>query len=400
MTFKELGLNEELLEGLYHMNFEEATPIQEQAIPIILEGKDLIACAQTGTGKTAAYILPTLHMMSKSKGKGTKALIICPTRELALQIDNQMMGFGYFTGMHSIAIYGGGDGEDWEQQRTALKTGADIIVATPGKLIAHIQQGYVDFSGVTHFILDEADRMMDMGFRDDIKTIASKLPAKRQNLMFSATMASKIRNLIKEILHEPAQINLALSKPAEGVMQAAYLCNDEHKNVLLGSLIKGKEYLKKIVVFSSTKLKVGTIVRSLKAQGFNVGGISSDFDQDQREEIIKQFKSGKIQILVGTDVISRGIDIKDINLVVNYDVPPNAEDYVHRVGRTARASTTGVAITFINEKDMPAFDDIEKLIETTIVKSQLPNNIGQSPEWNPNYREKRKPRNFSNKKRR
>jgi superfamily II DNA/RNA helicase len=299
------------------------------------------------------------------------------------------MGFGYFTGMHSIAIYGGGDGSDWEQQRTALKTGADVIVATPGKLIAHIQQGYVDFSKVTHFILDEADRMMDMGFIDDIKLIADKLPKKRQNLMFSATMAAKIRKLIKEILHEPAQINLALSKPAEGVMQAAYLCNDEHKNILLGSLIKGKDYLKKIVVFSSTKKKVGSIVRSLKAQKFNVGGISSDFDQDQREQIIKDFKSGKIQILVGTDVISRGIDIKDINLVVNYDVPPNAEDYVHRVGRTARASTTGVAITFINEKDMPNFDDIEKLIETIIHKSELPPEMGQSPKWNPNFKAKR-----------
>ncbi len=389
MTFKELGLHEDLLEGLSHMNFEKATPIQEQAIPIILQGQDLIACAQTGTGKTAAFLLPTLHLLSSQSNSGTKALIVCPTRELAVQIDNQIMGLGYFTGLHSIAIYGGGDGGDWEQQKKALSTGADIIVATPGKLISHIKQGYCNFSQLTHFILDEADRMMDMGFRDDIKFIASQLPKKRQNLMFSATMAPKIRKLINEILQNPKQINLALAKPAKGVLQAAYLCNDSHKDALLVHLLKSKDYLKKIIIFSSTKKKVGSIVKILNANGFKTGGISSDYEQEQREEILRNFRAEKIQIIVGTDVISRGIDIKDINLVVNYDVPPNAEDYVHRVGRTARASTTGVAITLINEKDMHAFAEIESLIESQIHKLNIPEDIGTSPEWNPKRQKRR-----------
>ncbi|HPK09154.1 MAG TPA: DEAD/DEAH box helicase [Saprospiraceae bacterium] len=395
MKFSEFGLSEGLLEGLYHMNFEEATPIQEEAIPIILEGRDLIACAQTGTGKTAAYILPTLELLHREGGSGTRVLIICPTRELAIQIDNQLTGFGYFTGMHSIPIYGGGDGADWDQQKKALSQGADIIVATPGKLISHIQQGYVNFSKISHLILDEADRMMDMGFRDDIKLIASHLPKKRQSLMFSATMAPKIRDLIKELLHNPAEINLALAKPAKGVLQVAYLCNDSDKNQLLVSLIKGKAYLKKIIVFSSTKKKVSTIVSALTQAGFATGGISSDFEQEEREEMLKDFRSGKIQILVGTDVISRGIDIKDINLVVNYDVPPNAEDYVHRVGRTARAETTGVAITFVNEKDMYAFKEIEDLIESSIQKLNISSDIGQSPNWNPTKKKNPKPKKSS-----
>lgn len=381
MTFEELGLHADLLEGLGHMNFLEATPIQVQAIPLILEGRDLIACAQTGTGKTGAYILPTLHKLATMGGKGTRCLIICPTRELALQIDRQIMGFGYFIGIHSIAIYGGGDGSEWDQQKKALTSGADIIVATPGKLISHLNMGYVDFSNITHFILDEADRMMDMGFREDILMIAAKLPKKRQNLMFSATMPDKIRNLIKDLMEDPAQINLALSKPAEGVLQAAYLVRDEHKNDLIVNLIREKSYLRKIIVFTSTKKKVGAIIRSLKEAGFKVGGISSDFDQSQREEVLQQFNAGLINILVGTDVISRGIDIKDINLVINYDVPPHAEDYVHRVGRTARADTTGVAITLINEKDMASFADIEKLIEKEIYKLNLPKEIGISSEW-------------------
>lgn len=381
MTFEELGLHADLLEGLDHMNFIDATPIQEQAIPIILEGKDLIACAQTGTGKTGAYILPTLHMLGENKGKGVKCLIICPTRELAIQIDRQIMGFGYFLGLTSIAIYGGGDGSEWDQQKKALTVGADVVVATPGKLISHINMGYVDFSKITHFILDEADRMMDMGFRDDIKMVASKLPKKRQNLMFSATMPDKIRKLIGDLMTDPEQISLALSKPAAGVLQAAYLVIDEHKNDLIASLIKEKSYLDKVIVFSSTKKKVGSIIRSLKSNGFKAAGISSDFNQSERVEVLRQFNAGQINILVGTDVISRGIDIKNINLVINYDVPPHAEDYVHRVGRTARADTTGVAITLINQKDMDSFADIEKLIEKEVYKMQIPAEIGISPKW-------------------
>lgn len=383
MTFKELGLGEEILEGLYHMNFENATPIQEQAIPIIMSGSDLIACAQTGTGKTAAYILPTLHTLHKKPGKGTRVLIVCPTRELAVQIDQQIMGFAYFLGIHSIPIYGGGDGSEWEQQKAALTKGADIIVATPGKLISYINLGHFDFSNITHFILDEADRMMDMGFRDDIMKIAKVLPTHRQNLMFSATMPEKIRKLIKDIMFKPKQINLALSKPAEGVVQAAYLANDQHKSALLVHLLKEKPFLEKVIVFTSTKSKVHDIVRALQASQFVAGAISSDFAQSEREEVMMKFASGKINVLVATDVISRGIDIKNINLVINYDVPPNAEDYVHRVGRTARADASGLAITLINEKDMRAFAGIEALIDAEIYKLSIPEHIGQSPEWNP-----------------
>ena len=383
MKFEELGLDEGLLEGLGHMNFTECTPVQEEAIPLILEGRDLIACAQTGTGKTAAFILPTLHMIKKQGGKGIRALVICPTRELALQIDNEIMGFAYFVDQHSTPVYGGGDGDDWEQQKKALKEGADLIVATPGKLISHLHQGYVDFSNLTHLILDEADRMMDMGFRDDILYIVSKLPKKRQNLMFSATMDPKIRQLIKEIMDNPAEINLALSKPAANVLQAAYLVSERDKNDLLAELIKGKENLSRIIVFSSTKAKLSDILRNLKGNGINAGGISSDFDQEEREKVLRDFYAGKIQVLVGTDVISRGIDIDDIDLVINFDVPPKAEDYVHRVGRTARAEKSGIALTFVNEKEMRQFADIEKLIETEIRKLPVPDHIGKTLEWNP-----------------
>lgn len=383
MKFEELGLDEGLLEGLGHMNFTECTPVQEEAIPLILEGRDLIACAQTGTGKTAAFILPTLHMIKKQGGKGIRALVICPTRELALQIDNEIMGFAYFVDQHSTPVYGGGDGDDWEQQKKALKEGADLIVATPGKLISHLHQGYVDFSNLTHLILDEADRMMDMGFRDDIQYIVSKLPKKRQNLMFSATMDPKIRQLIKEIMDNPEEINLALSKPAANVLQAAYLVSERDKNDLLAELIKGKENLSRIIVFSSTKAKLSDILRNLKGNGINAGGISSDFDQEEREKVLRDFYAGKIQVLVGTDVISRGIDIDDIDLVINFDVPPKAEDYVHRVGRTARAEKSGIALTFVNRKEMHQFADIEKLIETEIRKLPVPDHIGKTLEWNP-----------------
>ena len=384
MTFKELGLNEDLLEALEHMNFVEATPIQEQAIPIILSGKDLIACAQTGTGKTAAFLLPTLDLISRDNRPGVKALIVCPTRELAIQIDRQVQGLAYFLGVFSIPIYGGGGGGDWDQQKKALSEGADIVVATPGKLISHLNMGYANFKNLTHFILDEADRMMDMGFRDDIEKIASFLPKKRQNLMFSATMPEKIRNLIKSIMSpNPAQVNLAISKPAAGVLQAAYLVNDEHKAKLVSRLIADKPNFSKIIVFTSTKDKVREVKRALSKADYKVGAISSDYEQEEREEVLRAFKAERIRVLVGTDVISRGIDIKDINLVINYDVPKQAEDYVHRVGRTARASTTGVAITLVNPKDMGTFQKIEQLIEKEVVKLKIPADIGESPEWQP-----------------
>lgn len=381
MNFEQLGLHESIIEAISYMGFKTPTPIQEQAIPVVLDGKDLIACAQTGTGKTGAFLIPVLNQISANLDNG--ALIIVPTRELAIQIDQQIQALAYFIGINSLAIYGGGDGKEWDTQKKSLKEGINIVIATPGKLLAHINMGYVNFKNTKHLILDEADRMLDMGFRDDITKIISHLPKDRQTLLFSATMPSKIRDLAEKTMKSPVQINLALSKPAEGVLQAAYLTHDHQKARLLAKLIADKPNYKSIIIFSSTKRNVITICKTLKDNGIPAEGISSDLEQKDREKILQLFKAKKIRILVGTDVISRGIDIKDINLVINYDVPGNAEDYVHRIGRTARADTTGVAITLINEKDMMNFAEIEKLIDTSILKITVPEEMGESPKWNP-----------------
>ena len=391
MKFSEFGMHENLSEALGYMKFEEATEIQEKAIPLILAGKDLLGCAQTGTGKTAAFILPTLHNQIIEHNDYCTTLIIVPTRELALQIDQQIQGFAYFTHAHSYPVYGGGDGQSWVDQKKALQSGVDIIVATPGKLISHLISGHVNFEHVKHLILDEADRMLDMGFADDIKKILSHLPEKRQNLLFSATMPSKIKSLAKMILNEPEEIMLALSKPAAGVLQAAYLVYDQQKIALVNQLIADKPNYKSILIFSSTKQMIFKIVRSLKGKGFTVAGISSDLEQSEREKVLSGFRSKKTRVLVATDVISRGIDIKDINLVINFDVPGNAEDYVHRVGRTARAETTGVALTLINEKDMYDFAEIEQLIEAEVVKISLPKALGKGPVWNAKAKPFKKP---------
>lgn len=390
MKFKDLELNEGLLEGLDYMGFVEATPIQEQAIPAILNNKDLLACAQTGTGKTGAFVLPVIHKLSQSTSTKTRALIICPTRELALQIDQQIQALGYFANVTSIPVYGGGDGHDWDDQKKAIKQGTDFVVATPGKLLSHLKMGYVDFSGVEHFILDEADRMLDMGFIEDIEEIIKHLPKKRQNLLFSATMPQKIKKLAADLLNDYEEIRLAISKPAAGILQAAYLAYDAQKVRLVTQLIKDKPKYERILIFSSTKKKVGEIVRSLKKNGLNAEGISSDFEQKEREDVLNRFRSKETRIIVATDVLSRGIDIKDINLVVNYDVPKHAEDYVHRIGRTARASTTGVALTFVNEDDMYKFKTIEDLIEKEVPKIPLPADLGEGPAWNPRSSFRRK----------
>jgi superfamily II DNA/RNA helicase len=390
MNFKQLGLHDQVIEAISYMGFETATPIQEQAIPKIMEGRDLIACAQTGTGKTAAFILPILDELSNDHKPETSSLVICPTRELALQIEQQIQGFAYFIPVNSAAVYGGGDGDDWEQQKKALTSGTDIIVATPGKLISHLNMGYVKFETVKHLILDEADRMLDMGFREDIDKIISFLPKKRQTLMFSATMPQKIRELASKTMNQPFEINIALAKPPEGVLQGAYLVYDNQKIALVKGLIKDKPNYKSILIFSSTKRKVSEIVNSLRTNSYEVKGISSDFEQKEREAVLSRFKSKKTRVLVATDVLSRGIDIKDINLIINFDVPNNAEDYVHRVGRTARAETTGVAITLINESDMLKFSDIEKLIEKEVMKLRLPTDLGTGPDWNPKSEKGRK----------
>ena len=387
MKFTELGLDEKVIEAIGYMGYDEATPIQELAIPIITQGKDLIACAQTGTGKTAAFLLPILHNMYRNgPGKGTQTLVVCPTRELAVQIEQAVQGFAYFLGINSIAIYGGGSGSDWETQKKALSKGADIIVATPGKLISLLNMGYTEFKKLKYFILDESDRMMDMGFIDDIKKIASHLPKERQTLMFSATMPSKIRKLSAELLKEPEHINIAISKPAAGVLQAVYLVHDNQKVNLLCKLIRDKPSYESIIVFTSRKKYVNEIVQALKRNKLNAAGISSDYDQDVRMQVLKDFKSRTTRILVATDVMSRGIDIKEINLVVNFDCPKSAEDYVHRVGRTARASNTGVALTFINQDDMYSFKQIEDTIESEVPKVPLPEEVGKGPAWDPTYK--------------
>ena len=381
MTFEEIGLHALVLEGLSCMGFEKATPIQEQAIPEVLKGRDIIGCAQTGTGKTAAFVLPILNKILEKDYKNTSTLIIVPTRELALQIDQQIQGLAYFTGATSICLYGGGKAGDWKEQKKAMDQGVDIIIATPGKLISHLIMKSINVSTIENLIFDEADRMLDMGFYEDICRIISFLPENRQNLMFSATMPPKIRDLAKRFLTNPFEVSIEISKPSEGVLQAAYLTFDNQKTPLISSLIKGKDEYKSILIFTSTKRKVNDIVRSLRGNNFEVKGISSDLEQQEREDVLMAFTTKKVRVLVATDVISRGIDIKDINLVINYDVPGNPADYVHRIGRTARADTTGVAITLINSDDMYKFRNIETLIENEVPKVKLPEVLGDGPEW-------------------
>ena len=373
MTFEEFGLDKQIIEALSYMGFKEATPIQEFAIPHILNQKDLIACAQTGTGKTAAFVLPSLHIMREnSKLDRAKVLILVPTRELALQIDQQIEGFSYFLPVHSIAIYGGGNGREWIQQKKALTMGAAIVVATPGKLISHLNMGYVKFEEVTHLILDEADRMLDMNFYDDIIKIKKFLPKLKHTSMFSATMAPKIEKLARQILVNPASITLALSKPAENVSQEAYRVEEEYKTELITKLLKRYNLLRSIIIFTSTKVKVATIVKKLKKEGLDSVGVSSMLKQTEREEVLLKFRAKKFRVLVATDVMSRGIDIKDIDLVVNYDVPIDAEDYVHRVGRTARAQSDGIAITLLTKEETYKMRRIEKLIGYEIDKVNYP----------------------------
>ena len=394
MKFTELNLNESLLEAIDHMGFENATPIQEFAIPKILANKDIIACAQTGTGKTAAFILPILNKLVGKEDLTIDTLIIVPTRELAVQIEQEIQGLSYFVSVGSQAIYGGGDGKDWDIQKDALKNGTDIIVATPGKLISHLAMGYVNFKHVKHLVLDEADKMLDMGFLDDLEKIISYLPKNHQTLLFSATMAPKIRTLAAKILKDPEEITLSISKPAPGVSQNLYLTFDNQKIPVIKHILEQRPEYTSIIIFTSSKSKVSEIVQGLRKLGFKSQGISSNLTQTEREEVLRGFRSKRIRILVATDVMSRGIDIKEINMVINYDAPHDAEDYVHRIGRTARANTKGEAYTLINEKDMQKMQRIEKLIEAEIPRQVLPEELGEGPIWktggNNNFKKKRK----------
>lgn len=397
MTFKEFNFSESLQEGLDAMGFKNPTPIQEQAIPIILQNKDIIACAQTGTGKTAAFLLPILHKLSVNPTETTNTLIVVPTRELALQIDQALQGFSYFTSVSSLAIYGGNDGGMFEQEKRALTQGANVIIATPGRLKSHLNMGYVKLDKLQHFILDEADRMLDMGFVDDILKIAESLPKNRQTLLFSATMAPKIRVLATKLLNNPEQINISVSKPAEGVSQSAFMVYDSQKNDLILTLFNGKEELwSSVIIFSSTKQKVKDLERDLRKAGLKAKSIHSDLEQNEREEVLRSFRSKQLQILVATDILSRGIDIEDISLVINYDVPGDAADYIHRIGRTARAASKGEAITFINQYEQQKFLQIENLIGYEIIKQPLPEGLGEGPKYEPLTNPKK---NFSRKSR-
>ncbi len=375
MNFNDFDLHEDVLNAVDSMNYQQATPIQEQAIPHILSGNDLLACAQTGTGKTAAYLIPILDKVAHESNTSTAALILVPTRELAVQIDQQIQGLGYFVGATSIAVYGGNKGPEWDQQKKALTQGADIIIATPGRLIAHLQLGYVNFTGIKHLVLDEADRMLDMGFLGDILKIMSFLPAKRQTLMFSATMPPKIGDLAKRILHNPQEVRLAVSRPADRIDQQFYMAKDEQKLPLLTNLLSGVENIS-MVLFTSRKSTVEPIVRALKKLGLGANGISSDSEQNDREVVLRDFKNRQFPILVATDVLSRGIDIDNLSHVVNYDVPRDPEDYVHRIGRTARAESKGTAITFINEQDQKYVQKIERLFEKELEKRSITAELG------------------------
>lgn len=399
MTFKDLNFEPQLMEGLLSMGFNTPTPIQQQAIPIIIENKDLIACAQTGTGKTAAYVLPIINEIIRISSESINTLVVVPTRELAIQIDEAIQGFAYFAPVSSIAIYGGNDGFSFEKERKALSQGANIIITTPGRFISHLNMGYVQISQLKHLILDEADRMLDMGFSNDLNKIISYLPKNRQTLMFSATMPHKIRELAKKILNNPEQINISVSKPAEGVIQGAYIVFNPQKVELLKILLKDKnEEYASIIIFSSRKETVKQLEKELLKLNFNVAAIHSDLTQDERNEVLRQFKGRKLQTLVATDIMSRGIDIDSIGLVVNYDVPGDGEDYIHRVGRTARAETTGVAITFVGPEDQRKFKRIEEMIGSEVNKLPLPEHIGDGPEYKPEeYKAKSKKKSFKKK---
>ena len=389
MKFSDFNFDEHLNQGLEAIGFEKPTAIQEQAIPHILENKDIIGCAQTGTGKTAAFLLPVIENILRHGHDGLTALVIVPTRELAIQIDQQVEGLGYFTGVSSLAIYGGKDGVSFGQEKQALSEGADIVIATPGRLISHFNLGYVNMKSLRFLVLDEADRMLDMGFSEDIEKIVGYLPKKRTNLLFSATMPSDIRKLAKAILNNPIEINIALSKPAKGVVQAAFLVYEPQKLALMIHLLKARD-LSSVIVFCSTRKSVTVLERGLKKEGIKVGAISSDLDQKQREDVMIKFKTGVLHVLVATNIVSRGIDIVGVELVINYDVPRDAEEYVHRIGRTARAEADGIAFTFISEEEQRDFHDIEKLIEMEIKKIKAPAHLGESPDYNPHKKMQRK----------
>ncbi len=413
MYFDELPLEDEILDALWDMHFDECTPVQAETIPVILEGRDVISCAQTGTGKTAAYILPLLNnlMTDNHDPHAVNAIIMAPTRELAQQIDQQMEGFSFYSPFSSVAIYGGNDGNAWDIQKRGLTQGADVVIATPGRLISHTNLYKVDFSKVKYFILDEADRMLDMGFFDDILTIVNQLPKDRQTIMFSATMPAELRRLAKGFMHDPVEVNIAISRPPETIRQQAYICYDAKKEALIRHILQDKGErmkdegqqgtgLSKVIVFAGKKQTVRDLTRALRQAKIDARAMHSDLEQKEREEVMLDFRNGKVGVLVATDIVSRGIDVDDIPLVINYDVPRDAEDYVHRIGRTARAANSGEAITLVGQKDQVFFARIEEFLEKEVEKLPMPAELGEAPEYKPHRPQAKKlhKRNFKGKK--
>jgi len=391
MRFDELSLCDAVLDGLEAMNFTEMTPVQEQAIPVILQKHDLIACAQTGTGKTAAYLLPLINNLQTTPhtDNAVNAIIMSPTRELAQQIDQQMEGFSYYLPVSSVAVYGGNDASAWDTQIKGLQRGADVVIATPGRLISHLNLSEIDLSHVRYFILDEADRMLDMGFFDDIMSIVNRLPTDRQTIMFSATMPAKIRQLAKTILRDPVEVKIAISRPPENIMQTAYICEEFQKLGIIRHLFSEK-LPNKVILFSGSKLKVKEITKTLHKMGLSVGEMHSDLDQQQRDKVMHEFRNNRVNMLIATDIVARGIDIDDITLVINYDVPYEVEDYVHRIGRTARAGEDGMSITLVAPEEQYRFKQIEDFLEKDIFKIPLPAELGEAPEYNPEANKRRK----------
>ncbi|MBI2284289.1 MAG: DEAD/DEAH box helicase [Bacteroidetes bacterium] len=384
MKFTEFGLDERLLEGIDSMGYENATPVQEQVIVPILQGKDIIASAQTGTGKTAAFLLPVINKIITEPHEAhlINAVVIVPTRELAVQIAQTMEGLSYFTDVSSIAVYGGSDGTSFTTEKKALSSGVDMVICTPGRMIAHLNMGYVKMQAVKYLILDEADRMLDMGFHDDIMKIISFLPKQRQNLLFSATMPMKMRELARKILHHPLEINIAISKPPEQIVQEAFILYEPQKIPLVKDILRRKDF-QSVIIFCSRKSNVKQLSGELKRSKFSIGEIHSDLEQDTREQVLQDFRNKKLKILVATDILSRGIDIEEIDLVINYDVPNDGEDYVHRIGRTARAASTGTAYTFVTEAEQQKFAQIENLLGAPVTKAAVPEQFGPTPEYNP-----------------
>jgi len=384
MTFEETYLNDNILDALYDMHFEQMTPIQEKCIPEILDGHDVLGVAQTGTGKTAAYLLPILSMLDDGgyPEDAINCVIMSPTRELAQQIDQAMEGFSYYLeNVSSIAVYGGNDGSRFDQEMKSLRGGAPVVIATPGRLLSHMKVGNLNLSNTSFFVLDEADRMLDMGFSDDILQINKLLPQSCQKIMFSATMPSKIRELAVSLLHNPVEVKIAVSRPADKIQQSAYVCYDPQKLKIIQQMFKGGD-LQRVIIFCGKKDRVKEIARELKSMKINCAPMHSDLTQAERDEVMYKFKAGHIDVLVATDIVSRGIDIDDIRIVINYDVPHDSEDYVHRIGRTARADRDGMAITFVNDRDIIRFKKIEQFLKKEVTKNPLPDGIGEGPDYN------------------